>query len=117
MRQARWLSSQGRTPEAYRRCQESENNVRLAWNADVGPISDKEAIHYHVFRFELMKQQLAAFEAALKLGYYAENDQATISDIASFLEGHHSTAGEHIKRAENTLLSKVRSHLFPDVVD
>lgn len=85
MRQARWLSSQGRTPEAYRRSQESENNVRLAWNADVGPISDEEAIHYHAFRFELTKQQLAAFEAALKLGYYAENDQATISDIASLV--------------------------------
>jgi hypothetical protein len=31
------------------------------------------------------------------------------------LEAHCSTAGEHIKRAENTLLSEVGGYLFPDV--
>lgn len=97
--------------------EDRSNNVRLARNIDVGPISDEEAIHYHALRSELTKQQLAAFEAALELGYYAENDQATISDIAAFLDVHHSTAGEHIKRAENTLLSEVGRHLFPDVVN
>lgn len=96
--------------------EERSNNVRLARNVDVGPVSDEEGIHYHALRSELTKQQLAAFEAALELGYYAENDQATISDIAAFLDVHHSTAGEHIKRAENTLLSEVGRHLFPDVV-
>ncbi|SFR48323.1 MULTISPECIES: helix-turn-helix domain-containing protein [Halorubrum] len=97
--------------------EERSNNVRLARNVDVGPISDEEAIHYHALRSELTKQQLAAFEAALELGYYAENNQATISDIAAFLDVHHSTAGEHIKRVENTLLSEVGRHLFPDVVN
>ncbi|GAA0541452.1 helix-turn-helix domain-containing protein [Halorubrum ejinorense] len=93
------------------------NNVRLARNIDVGPISNEEAIHYHALRSELTKQQLAAFEAALELGYYAGDDQATISDIAAFLDVHHSTAGEHIKRAENTPLSEVGRHMFPDVVN
>lgn len=95
--------------------EERSNNVRLARNVDIGPISDEEAIHYDALRSELTEQQLAAFEVALEVGYYAENSRATIADIATKLDVHRSTAGEHIKHVERTLPSEIGRHLFPDV--
>jgi predicted DNA binding protein len=97
--------------------EKSENNVELARNVDVGPITDEHAIHHEALRSELTDKQLAAFEAALELGYYDEEDRATVDDIAGLLEVHRSTAGEHIKRAENTLLSEVGDNLFPDAAN
>lgn len=94
--------------------EERKNNVELARNVDVGPISDEQAIHHDALRSELTEKQLAAFEAALELGYYDDTDRATVEDIAGMLDVHRSTAGEHIKRAENTLLSEVGGYLFPD---
>lgn len=92
----------------------SKNNVELVRNVDVGPITDEHSIHHEALRSELTDKQQAAFEAALELGYYEEENRATIDDIAAMLEVHRSTAGEHIKRAENTLLSEVGDNLFPD---
>lgn len=97
--------------------EKSQNNVELARNVDVGPITDENAIHHEALRSELTDKQLAAFEAALELGYYDEENRATVDDIAAMLEVHRSTAGEHIKRAENTLLSEVGDNLFPNTVD
>jgi predicted DNA binding protein len=96
--------------------EQSENNVELARNVDVGPITNEHAIHHEALRSELTDKQLAAFEAALELGYYDEHDRATIDNIATMLDVHRSTAGEHIKHAENTLMSEVGEDLFPDAV-
>lgn len=94
--------------------EERNNNVKLARNVDIGPITDEHAVHHEALRSELTDKQLAAFETALELGYYEEENRATVDEIASMLDVHRSTAGEHIKRAENTLLSEVGVHLFPD---
>lgn len=94
--------------------EERNNNVELARNVDIGPITDDHAVHHEALRSELTDKQLTAYEAALELGYYEEEDRATVDDIASMLDVHRSTAGEHIKRAENILLSEIGTHLFPE---
>ncbi|MXR40513.1 hypothetical protein GRX01_04010 [Halobaculum sp. WSA2] len=93
------------------------NNVDLVRNVDVGPITEEHAIQHEALRSELTNKQLAAFETALKLGYYTSDEHVTVDDIASLLGVHRSTAGEHIKRAEETLLSEIGAYIFPDIAD
>lgn len=94
--------------------EEQNNNVELMRNVDIGPIDDGHAIRNATLRGELTEKQIAAFQAALELGYYDQENRATVDDVASLLKVHRSTAGEHIKRAETTLLSEVGRHLFPE---
>lgn len=94
--------------------EERNNNVELARSVDIGPITDEYAVHHEALRSELTDKQLVAFEAALELGYYGEENRATVEDVAAMLDVHRSTAGEHIKRAENILLSQIGAHFFPE---
>lgn len=95
--------------------EKQNNNVELMRNVDIGPLTDESAIRNAALRDELTEKQIAAFQAALELGYYDQDDRATIDDIADLLEVHRSTAGEHIKRVETTLLSEMGRHLFPEL--
>lgn len=90
------------------------NNVSVVRSVDIGPITDEAAIQHAPLRSELTDGQAAAFRAALELGYYREDERVTIADVADRLGVHRSTAGEHVKRAENTLLSEIGSQLFPE---
>ena len=93
--------------------EELDNNVTVVRNVDIGPITDEAAIQHAPLRSELTDGQAAAFRAALRLGYYRADERVTIADIADHLGVHRSTAGEHVKRAENTLLSEIGARLFP----
>jgi predicted DNA binding protein len=106
-----------RSKEAVREFLDSvervDNNVAVVRNVDIGPITDQAAIQHAPLRSELTDGQVRAFRAALELGYYREDERVTIADIADRLNVHRSTAGEHVKRAENTLLSEIGARLFP----
>jgi predicted DNA binding protein len=93
------------------------NDVAVVRNVDIGPITDEASIQHAPLRSELTDGQARAFRAALELGYYREDERVTIADIADRLGVHRSTAGEHVKRAENTLLSEIGSRLFPGEAD
>lgn len=90
-----------------------DNDVTVVRNVDIGPLTEEAAIQHAPLQSKLTDGQTAAFRAALELGYYGEGKRVTIADIADHLGVHRSTAGEHIKRAENTLLSEIGSRLFP----
>lgn len=90
-----------------------DNDVTVIRNVDIGPLTEEAAIQCAPLQSELTDGQTAAFRVALELGYYREGERVTIADVADHLGVHRSTAGEHIKRAENTLLSEIGSRLFP----
>jgi len=90
-----------------------DNDVEVPRNVDIGPLTDGGAAQHAPLRAELTDRQAEAFRVALSLGYYERGPSVTIEDIAEELEVHRSTAGEHVKRAENTLLSEIGARLFP----
>nr|WP_246084373.1 helix-turn-helix domain-containing protein [Salinadaptatus halalkaliphilus] len=53
---------------------------------------------------DLSDRQRAAVEAGLELGYYDEPRDATTEDIAAELGCAPSTAAEHLRKAESTVL-------------
>jgi len=90
-----------------------DNDVEILRNVDVGAMADGGTARHGPFRSALTDRQAEAFRTALSLGYYEGGSQVTIQDIADRLGVHRSTAGEHVKRAENALLSELGSQLFP----
>ena len=90
-----------------------DNDVAVVRNVDIGPLTEGGVIQHDPLRSALTDGQIAAFRAALELGYYRGDANVTIEDIADHLGVHRSTAGEHVKRAENTLLSEIGARLFP----
>ena len=108
-----YTRSKGAVREFLDSVERLDNNVAVVRNVDIGPITDEAAIQHAPLRSELTDGQAAAFRAALELGYYREDRRVTIEDIADHLGVHRSTAGEHVKRAENTLLSEIGARLFP----
>ena len=91
-----------------------DNDVAVVRNVDIGPLTEGGVIQHDPLRSALTNGQIAAFRAALELGYYRDDANVTIADIADHLGVHRSTAGEHVKRAENTLLSEIGARLFPE---
>jgi predicted DNA binding protein len=90
-----------------------DNDVDVIRNVDIGTLTEN-AGEQAPLRSELTERQAQTFQAALSLGYYEGESRVTIEDIADHLGVHRSTAGEHVKRAENALLSAVGSRLFPE---
>lgn len=92
-----------------------DNDVDVLRSVHVEALTDGEAVRHGPFRSALTDRQVQTFRAALSLGYYDGRSQVTIEDIADHLGVHRSTAGEHLKRAEDALLSEVGSRLYPGV--
>jgi predicted DNA binding protein len=61
---------------------------------------------------QLTERQRSTFRTALELGYYDGDSSTTIDDIATDLDLHETTAWEHLKKAENAILTDVGSRLF-----
>lgn len=89
------------------------NDVEIRRNVDIGAMTDERSARHDPLRSVLTDRQAEAFRTALSLGYYESGSGVTIEDIADRLGVHRSTAGEHVKRAENALLSELGSRLFP----
>jgi predicted DNA binding protein len=90
-----------------------DNDVEVRRNVDIGAMTDGGSARQEPFRSALTDRQIEAFRTALSVGYYDDGSRVTIEDIADRLGVHRSTAGEHVKRAENTLLSEIGDRLFP----
>lgn len=56
-------------------------------------------------RGALSTRQREAVEAGLAAGYYEVPREATVADVAARLDCSPSTAGEHLQRAESTVLA------------
>ncbi|MFB6126594.1 MAG: helix-turn-helix domain-containing protein [Halolamina sp.] len=89
------------------RLEELNNNVDLRRSIDVGPITDGRSVQLATLRTQLTDKQIAAYEAALELGYYDPDESPTIEDIATHLGLHRSTVGEHVQKVENAILTEI----------
>lgn len=61
---------------------------------------------------ELTPQQLRTFETALEMRYYDQDSDTIVENIAEELDRHETTTWEHLKKAENTILTAVGGQLF-----
>lgn len=58
-------------------------------------------------RFELTPRQLEAVDTAVACGYYHEPRDATLEDVATRLNCSTGTAGELLRRAERTVMTRL----------
>lgn len=89
------------------------NDVELVRRVNLTDISEVATLGYASILFELTPKQRAAFRTALELGYYDPAKDVVVDDIASVVDVHRTTAWEHLKKAQNVVLSEVGNHLFP----
>jgi len=58
----------------------------------------------------LTERQFEAVDAALASGYYCEPREGTVEEVADRLECATSTAAEHLRRAEATVMRRLVTH-------
>lgn len=61
---------------------------------------------------ELTDRQRITFEAALQEGYYEDDSDVTVEDIAETLGVHPTTSWEHLSKAENQILRSIGKRLI-----
>lgn len=89
------------------------NNVTTHRVVDLNELGHINSIaHGHVLS-QLTSQQQVTFRAALEMGYYESKSDTVINDIAEELDRHETTTWEHLKKAENTILSNIGNQFFP----
>ena len=77
--------------------------------ADVVELGSYEA-HRLETASSLTERQFAAVEAALACGHYQEPREGTVGDVADHLDCATSTAAEHLRRAEATVMRQLVTH-------
>ncbi|WP_458189466.1 helix-turn-helix domain-containing protein [Haladaptatus sp. NG-WS-4] len=90
------------------------NDVSLYRSVDMDALKDSSSFDFATFLTDLTSKQQATFEAAISIGYYDETTKVTTDDVAASLGIHQSTAWEHLKKAENTILTTVGQQLFSE---
>lgn len=88
------------------------NEVTLYRTVDLQSIEHESNVEFGLLLSRLTPRQRTTFRAALDLGYYDGDSETTVSDIADYLDLHETTAWEHLKKAENTILTDVGSRIF-----
>ena len=61
---------------------------------------------------KLTARQQSVLEQALQLGYYRSDENVTLEHIAAEMDIHQTTAWEHLKKAENILLTELGRRMF-----
>jgi len=81
------------------------SKIRLRGNAGFPSLA--EFMKLGVLSSQLSEKQKVIFSLARKNGYYEAPRRTTIEEIASIAGVHKATAAEHLRKAENKLLSFV----------
>lgn len=92
-----------------------DNEVTLFRTVDLDDIGHESKIEFGMLLSTLTGRQRDAFRTALELGYYEADSSTTVEDIASVLDVHETTAWEHLKKAENAILTDVGRRLFSEL--
>lgn len=90
------------------------NDVALYQNTDLESLEKTQFFDFAKILSDLTPRQQAAFETALSLGYYSSDTDITTEEIAEELDVIQSTAWEHLKKAENKILTAVGEQLFAE---
>jgi predicted DNA binding protein len=88
------------------------SDLQIESKSVVSKQSAKGAITVPVDEFlgSLTRKQLAAFMAAMQMGYYSMPKRTTVENIASRLGMRRSTYEEHLRKAELKILHAVRPY-------
>lgn len=89
-----------------------ENSVSVYRTVDLGELGHIQSIEYGLVLSELTNQQQRTFRAALEMGYYENDSDTVVEDIADELDRHETTTWEHLKKAENSILTNIGNRLF-----
>lgn len=87
------------------------NEVTAYRSRDMEALVETEAFDVASILGELTPRQQAVLEAALSLGYYDAEADVTTADVATEFDVHQSTVWEHLKKAENTILTTIGQQL------
>lgn len=88
------------------------NDVTLYRTTEIGSLEGNATLDFAPLLTELTPRQQTTFETALSMDYYDADADTTIEDIADDLDVHQSTAWEHLKKAENRILTEIGQQLF-----
>ncbi len=89
-----------------------DNDVDIRRSKDCTEFAPNNPLKFASLRKELTQRQIHAFRTALELGYYRSGD-ISMEDLGHAMDLHPSTAWEHLKKAENVLLTEIGLRLFP----
>jgi predicted DNA binding protein len=89
-----------------------DNRVTIYRMVDLGELGHISNIEQGLLLSQLTNQQQKTFQTALDMGYYDEDSDTIVSDIASALDRHETTTWEHLNKAENAILTSVGNQLF-----
>lgn len=92
-----------------------DNEVSLYRMVDLSELGPVDAFQYGTLLSELTDRQQTVFRTALDMGYYDEEQDTTVSDIADELGVHETTAWEHLSKTENLILTEIGGDLFAPV--
>lgn len=90
-----------------------DNPVRINRLAELNGSNDLlQDLEGNSFVCQLTDRQRTTFETALRMEYYEGDAETTIADIGEELGVHETTAWEHLKKAENKILTEVGTRVF-----
>ncbi|GAA5049380.1 helix-turn-helix domain-containing protein [Haladaptatus pallidirubidus] len=89
-----------------------DNDLDLRKCINMGTISDAPPMDSTAILTRLTSRQQEAFETAYALGYYENGSGIIMDDLGEAMDVHPSTAWEHLKKAENTILSESGQRFF-----
>ena len=92
-----------------------DNDVHLYRMVDLAELGHIGDIQFGTLLSQLTARQRSTLQTALELGYYDGESATTVSDIASELDLHETTAWEHLSKAENAVLTDIGSRLFSTI--
>lgn len=94
--------------------QSHDNTANVHRMVDLSELGHVGNIEHGILLSQLTERQRTTFQTALEMGYYDEDSETIVSDIADELGRHETTAWEHLNKAENTILTNVGEQLFSE---
>lgn len=91
--------------------EEHGNEAELIRSVDIAE-SNSGMDEFPTLFVQLTDQQRITFETALQEGYYEDESEVTVEDIAEILDVHPTTSWEHLSKAENRILRSTGERLL-----
>lgn len=88
------------------------NDLDLHRSVDLGTIANARSMDATTMLTRLTSRQQEAFETAHSLGYYDGDSDVVMEDLGEAMGVHPSTAWEHLKKAEDTIMNETGKRFF-----
>jgi predicted DNA binding protein len=94
-----------KAPKLVENTEEYDNIVNKYRTTQLSTEGGFAPLEQSIVLAELTSRQRTVYETALDSGYYSEDVNITLDEIADSLDIHQTTAWEHLKKAENKILT------------